>query len=293
MVKSDSEILKTLLTSAIKPIELKLHEICDKLIKFNTKFNTEVHQIKSALCVLTAEGSKKLVIDHKLPNSTASASSTPESKRGTTPARHPARTQPPPNIPKKQQRATAMRAKEKLKMQLTKRPLRGQPKDRPVDDPKEKMTVNKKSVTNVINLIDISKNDSISSISTSSCTLNESMTKEHDASFSSVGNETLKPITHHNEWKTVQRKRKHIKNPTVIKGSAKNTQIEGIQTYKFLHGCYFKTETTPDSIISHLKSIRDGNNYIVEQIPAKRATYNSYKIGIPTAVYEEFLETSA
>lgn len=98
-------------------------------------------------------------------------------------------------------------------------------------------------------------------------------------------------------WEVVtnrkHRRRKHNTVPMSIKGSAKNTEVSGVEVRKYVHGCFFRKDSTPESIISHLKSIRDGFLYTVEQIPSKHDTYKSFKIGIPITVYDDFLTTTA
>ncbi|KAJ2943041.1 hypothetical protein O0L34_g15235 [Tuta absoluta] len=91
------------------------------------------------------------------------------------------------------------------------------------------------------------------------------------------------------KWIQVLPRRNHPKR-TIIKGTATNTKLfSGVDLPKFVHGCYFNVDSTPDKLLEHLKSIESAN-YTVEKISSKHDTYKSYKIGIPSSIYDKIMD---
>lgn len=98
-------------------------------------------------------------------------------------------------------------------------------------------------------------------------------------------------ISDENAWKKVTHKRKKSSN-LLIKGCATDTNIDGVDMMKFVHGCFFNKNSSTDSVKIHLNNVQTAT-YIVEHITSKRDDYKSYKIGIPSSVYEHFMSPSA
>ncbi|KAG7312342.1 hypothetical protein JYU34_001829 [Plutella xylostella] len=94
------------------------------------------------------------------------------------------------------------------------------------------------------------------------------------------------------KWTTVSR-RKRKPSIAAIQGSAQNTTIKGVDVHKHLHGCFFKKSTKPEDVIEHLRGIHAEGQYTAELIASKRDTYASFKIGIPTSIFDKFTTAEA
>lgn len=114
----------------------------------------------------------------------------------------------------------------------------------------------------------------------------------HNASSTFPSGTNNMPSNNNNDWQTVKRRRSKSKAKPIV-GTATNTDISGIEMHKFLHACFFTTTTTPEDIKNYLSQVRTKQNYLVEQISSKRETYNSFKIGVPVSVYDDFLSGNA
>jgi hypothetical protein len=278
MSRIDFEQLKTLITSALKPIELKISEIFTKI----DGLNSELIQLKSVVLLNNDVSSSKVVTKDE--SADAHAPSTPVSTSNTTtPTSRPAPAST--HAPARAQRPAAARTRERIAA-LAKQPLRAKRNDQPAKhEPRQSMADKK---------VKMAQNQSVKDVN-----IDESYQKPINTEPSSVASQETVPhsgIPADNDYITYQsrhNRRKHRKSTVTIKGTATNSSIKGVAVYKFLHGCYFKKDTTPDTLINHLKSIYDDERYTVEKIQSKRDSYNSFKIGIPTAVYENFLSTTA
>ncbi|KAJ2948806.1 hypothetical protein O0L34_g8064 [Tuta absoluta] len=89
------------------------------------------------------------------------------------------------------------------------------------------------------------------------------------------------------EWKEVFRRKTKLHK--LVNGTATNTSLEGVEQMKYLHGCYFKNTTTNDDIVQYLKLQNSHANFNAKLITSKHDNYNSYKIGIPSTLYESYL----
>lgn len=276
MPQLNSETLKNEITSALKPVEKKLDLIFAKL----SEICNEIRNLKLSANHRDNEGSlAPLVGQHN-----NSASTTPVSSAASTPTRRPSLTDDRVPVPQKTQRVTALRAKERLVVQTKRPPLQTKRPIQPAKhDPAPTTSNEAKTKTSSPNIPTLTQNKTFSSVLASSITT----PKQTD---------TETPMddlqTKQNDWTTVKNRRKSRK-PLAIKGTATNTSIGGVDPQKYLHGCFFKKETTPESLTSHLQQIHACPDYIVEQIPSKHDTYKSFKIGVPKSVYDKFQLASA
>lgn len=275
MSKKENDYILNLIQSAIKPVEQQLSAVFSKL----DEISNEIREIKSVILP------KNLDHPQTVANKTDinSAMSTPvQSCSASTPDSCPAQTR----AITRPVRQTAVRAKENLapktKQSLPKRrPEQQQPKPSRLSSVhlNSKQTVTKKTVT---------KDSVISPLLKQNCDSQVAEDSQED-----TFDEAQEKNIAENEWKVVEKPRRRAFRPsTVIKGTAENTVIKGVEVHKYLHACFFKIGTTATSILNYLKTIKNGYEYSVEQIISKRDTYTSFKIGIPNAVFDEFLSTS-
>lgn len=275
MPQLNSETLKIEITSALKPVEKKLDLIFAKL----GEICNEIRDLKLSTSHRNNEGSLPLVSQHN-----NSANTTPVSSTASTPTSRPSLTDDRVPVPQKTQRVTALRAKEKLVAQTKRPPLQTKRPIQPAkQDPAPAITSNETKTDSPNIPTNQAQNKTFSSVLASSITTPKQTEMETPMDD---------PQTEQNDWTTVKNRRKSRK-PLAIKGTATNTSIGGVDPQKYLHGCFFKKETTPESLISHLQQIHAGPQYIVEQIPSKHDSYNSFKIGVPKSVYDKFQLASA
>lgn len=271
----------------IKPIENKVSALS---VKFDALL-AEIREVKSILPII------------KTVSANSSASSTPCSAVST-PSSRPARTQAP--APRKP-RASAIRTKERLATFVSKPSNYKQKNQQQIRIPEPQriqttMTIqndNAKYAEIIKRKSDQFINDRIRTNNVSNQVNNALLDPEPKTNCERSSTEPsnkeiapeepglLPPKTRH------QRRRNVKPTPVSIKGTAKNTEVTGVEVLRYLHGCYFKHDSTPENIISHLKSVCDDDQYTVEAIPSKRNTYRSFKIGIPTNIYDNFLTDSA
>lgn len=282
MVQIDSSAVKNLLIDLLHPLEQKVSDLSAKL----QEICNEMREIKSVIMTNKTDNSTK-VTQNAVNNS---ATSTPAS-RHSTPSSRPA---PATASAPRKQRAAAVRTKEKLAA-MTKQPSKFKRLPAKKVLPQIPTAKSEKCVSNENNLN--TDNGIINLQKTHEETQNNIVNDTTDNDQFELKTTSLTDQTANQEWETVtsrqQRRRSRKIIPTSIKGSAKNTEVGGVEILKYLHGCFFKNDSTPENVISHLKSIRDGYHYTAELIPAKRNTYKSYKIGIPLSVYDDFLTTTA
>ncbi|KAI5651609.1 hypothetical protein NE865_00853 [Phthorimaea operculella] len=93
-------------------------------------------------------------------------------------------------------------------------------------------------------------------------------------------------VTHTNKARQ-RNQRRATSTSSIVSGSAKNTQLQGIEQVKYLHACYFRKNTSADDLIQYLKSIKDECDFSAEIIPSKHDNYASFKVGVPAAFYDE------
>lgn len=272
MSQKDSDLFKKMLTSVLKPIEHSISEIYKKL----DSLSSDISEIKSVIFANSNESSSSKVVKNCKP--TAPAQPVPITTNNTsTPTSRPAPTLPPTRA----QRSTAVRTKERLASQA-KQSVRAKCRDKPPKDDLPQTMVDDK--------INMTADNCANSL-----TVIDSLTEPIDSELEDLEPSIIPNKTTENVWETAQSRhsrRKSRKPAVIIKGTATDTSLKGIIVHRYLHGCYFKNDTTPESVINHLKSIHDGVQYTVEKIPSKRDSYNSFKIGIPTGVYDKFLSTS-
>lgn len=273
--KIDLDLLKNLITSALKPLDEKINDICSRI----SQISDEIRELKSVVSNSNSDGSTK-------PGSYSEAVTTPASSTKSTPASRPSLTA----AAQREKRTTAIRAKEKISTQANRptRPTslqrRGQPAKIELSS-QHTPTDKKKIITDKIITTDATP---LTSNSNQTTAIEKNTTTVTPTSIPTTP--TTDVATENGEqWITVTKRQP--RKSSAIRGSATNTGIQGIERYTYLHGCYFKTETTTDSLIDHLKKVDGGLQYIVEKIPSKHDTYTSFKIGIPAASIEKFMAT--
>lgn len=282
MSRNDVEQLKSLLISALKPFEQKLSVLFNKI----DSLSSELCDLKTVILAKNIVDSSKVVN-----NCEQRAAHAPPTQISTSNSSTPTSRPAPAQAPSRIQRPAATRTKEKIATQANQQ-KRTKRTDQPAKHEPQQSMAAAKITTNMLktdncssstlNPTDISINNALSN--------DTSRTAGHDYRITDH-----EPQTCDDGFQPVQsryQRRKNLKISAVIKGTATDISLKGVEMHKYLHGCYFKTDTTPDSVINHLKSIHNGVQYTAEKIQSKRDTYNSFKIGIPAAVYEKFLSTS-
>lgn len=94
------------------------------------------------------------------------------------------------------------------------------------------------------------------------------------------------------EWQTVGENRynkRRTQRRAVIKGSGSaSSELRTITRVKKLHACFFKPETTVESMLSYMKNKKPNDDYHIEKLKLNHSYYSSFVLTVPCDLFDFF-----
>lgn len=96
-------------------------------------------------------------------------------------------------------------------------------------------------------------------------------------------------------WQTVTRKgRRQTKPRKILTGSGGTiNELQTAERMKFIQAWSFKTETSPEQVLTHINKISNCEKYVVEKREIKTKQHAAFVIGFPESLYDVLCNSDA
>lgn len=105
--------------------------------------------------------------------------------------------------------------------------------------------------------------------------------------------EQMSTVTTENEWKTASKNKKSKKLSVIVGSGGENSELQSVETLKYLQVWSLKPETTTNNILTHINKIAKSDAYVVNKREIKTNRHASFVIGTPASLYETLISETA